>query len=221
MIPTWFLLRKFIFFHKVHSSQSPVNRLKFSPKAELQAKKVFRCAYLGRRKYYHSAIAFRTWFYSGHARERTFVFDLTVVITLKNKIHLVYYVLQIQDILHDDVFSTYTEFPGLLDYVESFVGPNIMGMHSMLINKPPGTSIHPPHQVSISAASCLFLLTHTRLTTQFGCSLVSRLTSKPCLFSIIYDWEIKYKMLLIIGSSLLPVPSGRPHCRQLDGYGES
>ncbi|CAG2056026.1 unnamed protein product [Timema podura] len=38
----------------------------------------------------------------------------------------------------------------LLDYVECFTGPNIMAIHTMLINKPPDsgkmTSIHPLHQ---------------------------------------------------------------------------
>lgn len=39
----------------------------------------------------------------------------------------------------------------MLDYIESFIGPNVMGMHSMFINKQPdiGTksSRHPVHQV--------------------------------------------------------------------------
>lgn len=38
----------------------------------------------------------------------------------------------------------------VLDYVECFTGPNIMAMHTMLINKPPDpgtrTSRHPMHQ---------------------------------------------------------------------------
>ena len=38
----------------------------------------------------------------------------------------------------------------MLDYVECFTGPNIMAMHTMLINKPPDpgtrTSRHPMHQ---------------------------------------------------------------------------
>ncbi|XP_077294009.1 phytanoyl-CoA dioxygenase, peroxisomal-like [Arctopsyche grandis] len=53
---------------------------------------------------------------------------------------------KVQDILYDNVFSLYTEYPKLLDVISSFTGPNIMGMHSMLINKPPGTTRHPPHQ---------------------------------------------------------------------------
>lgn len=39
----------------------------------------------------------------------------------------------------------------MLDYVENFIGQNVMGMHSMFINKQPdiGTksSRHPVHQV--------------------------------------------------------------------------
>ncbi|KAJ8680272.1 hypothetical protein QAD02_016059 [Eretmocerus hayati] len=57
---------------------------------------------------------------------------------------------KIQDILHDDVFREYFENKELLDVVENFIGPNIIGVHSMLIAKPPdvgsGSSRHPPHQ---------------------------------------------------------------------------
>jgi len=39
----------------------------------------------------------------------------------------------------------------MLDYIESFIGPNVMGMHSMFINKQPdigtNSSRHPVHQV--------------------------------------------------------------------------
>lgn len=38
-----------------------------------------------------------------------------------------------------------------MDVIESIIGPNITGAHSMLINKPPdadpGASLHPLHQV--------------------------------------------------------------------------
>ncbi|XP_058800341.1 phytanoyl-CoA dioxygenase, peroxisomal-like [Phymastichus coffea] len=57
---------------------------------------------------------------------------------------------KIQDILHDDVFREYFENKDLLDIVETFTGPNIVAVHSMLIAKPPdagaGSSRHPPHQ---------------------------------------------------------------------------
>ncbi|XP_008209757.1 phytanoyl-CoA dioxygenase, peroxisomal [Nasonia vitripennis] len=57
---------------------------------------------------------------------------------------------KIQDILHDEVFLEYFRNKELLDVVETFTGPNILGVHSMLIAKPPdvgsGSSRHPPHQ---------------------------------------------------------------------------
>ncbi|XP_011494693.1 PREDICTED: phytanoyl-CoA dioxygenase, peroxisomal-like [Ceratosolen solmsi marchali] len=57
---------------------------------------------------------------------------------------------KIQDIVEDKIFREYFAYKELLDVVESFIGPNIMAMHSMLIAKPPdigsGTSRHPPHQ---------------------------------------------------------------------------
>ncbi|KAK1906484.1 Phytanoyl-CoA dioxygenase peroxisomal [Dissostichus eleginoides] len=44
----------------------------------------------------------------------------------------------------------YCNLPQVLQYVECFTGPNIMAMHTMLINKPPDagkkTSRHPMHQ---------------------------------------------------------------------------
>uniref|UniRef100_A0A8D8W6G7 phytanoyl-CoA dioxygenase n=1 Tax=Cacopsylla melanoneura TaxID=428564 RepID=A0A8D8W6G7_9HEMI len=55
-----------------------------------------------------------------------------------------------QDFAYDDVFQTYIMHDKLLDIVESFIGPNIRAIHSMLINKPPDagtlTSRHPLHQ---------------------------------------------------------------------------
>jgi len=57
---------------------------------------------------------------------------------------------KIQDFVFDDVLFRYCQLPEILDYVECFTGPNIMAMHTMLINKPPDpgtlTSRHPLHQ---------------------------------------------------------------------------
>ncbi|RXG52656.1 Phytanoyl-CoA dioxygenase, peroxisomal, partial [Armadillidium vulgare] len=65
---------------------------------------------------------------------------------------------KIQDFVWDEVLSEHSRLPEasslfysfILDYVECFTGPNIMAMHTMLINKPPdpGTrsSRHPLHQ---------------------------------------------------------------------------
>lgn len=57
---------------------------------------------------------------------------------------------KIQDFINDDVLWHYCKTPQVIRYVEDFIGPNIMGMHTMLINKPPDpgtkTSRHPMHQ---------------------------------------------------------------------------
>lgn len=61
---------------------------------------------------------------------------------------------KVQDILFDDVFSQYTEDPGLLHVVSQLIPGDtkkiedvtLTAVHTMFINKPPGTSRHPPHQ---------------------------------------------------------------------------
>lgn len=57
---------------------------------------------------------------------------------------------KLQDFQWDDVLFGYCSLPEVLKYVKSFVGPNVMAMHTMLINKPPDpgtlTSRHPMHQ---------------------------------------------------------------------------
>ncbi|XP_021926899.1 phytanoyl-CoA dioxygenase, peroxisomal-like isoform X1 [Zootermopsis nevadensis] len=53
---------------------------------------------------------------------------------------------KLQDIVWEEVLSKYILHPKVLDYVECFTGPNIKAMHSMLINKPPYSGIHPLHQ---------------------------------------------------------------------------
>lgn len=61
--------------------------------------------------------------------------------------HLYY---KVQELFYDDIFWKYCTYPKLLDYVTCFIGQNITGIHSMLINKPPDTkslsSRHPLHQ---------------------------------------------------------------------------
>ncbi len=51
---------------------------------------------------------------------------------------------------YDPVLSGYCTQAGILEHVQSIIGPDIMAMHTMLINKPPdpGTksSRHPMHQ---------------------------------------------------------------------------
>ncbi|KAI4467307.1 phytanoyl-coa alpha-hydroxylase [Holotrichia oblita] len=57
---------------------------------------------------------------------------------------------KINDFLYDDVFIQYAACKELLDIVSSIIGNNITATHSMLINKPPGSSSdasrHPMHQ---------------------------------------------------------------------------
>ncbi|KAJ8708594.1 hypothetical protein PYW08_009976 [Mythimna loreyi] len=56
------------------------------------------------------------------------------------------YINKIQELLFDDVFSTYSEDPRLLHIVAQLIGDDVTAVNSMLINKPPGTNEHPPHQ---------------------------------------------------------------------------
>lgn len=44
---------------------------------------------------------------------------------------------KVQDLCWDEVFSKFIGHPRVLDVVENFTGPNVMAMHTMLINKPP------------------------------------------------------------------------------------
>ncbi|XP_004691162.1 PREDICTED: phytanoyl-CoA dioxygenase, peroxisomal [Condylura cristata] len=57
---------------------------------------------------------------------------------------------KVQDFQEDQELFRYCTLPEILKYVECFTGPNIMAMHTMLINKPPDsgkkTSRHPLHQ---------------------------------------------------------------------------
>ncbi|XP_071369153.1 phytanoyl-CoA dioxygenase, peroxisomal [Centroberyx affinis] len=57
---------------------------------------------------------------------------------------------KLQDFQEDPELFRYCALPQILQYVECFTGPNIMAMHTMLINKPPDagkkTSRHPMHQ---------------------------------------------------------------------------
>ncbi|KAJ6666427.1 hypothetical protein lerEdw1_000701 [Lerista edwardsae] len=68
-------------------------------------------------------------------------------------------VTKIQDFVYNEELFRYCTLPEILKYVECFIGPNIMAMHTMLINKPPDaakpaqitsagkkTSRHPMHQ---------------------------------------------------------------------------
>lgn len=57
---------------------------------------------------------------------------------------------KLQDYQDDPVLFSYCQHPAILPYVQSFVGPNVKSVHTMLINKPPDpgskSSRHPLHQ---------------------------------------------------------------------------
>ncbi|XP_032706662.1 phytanoyl-CoA dioxygenase, peroxisomal [Lontra canadensis] len=57
---------------------------------------------------------------------------------------------KIQNFQEDEELFRYCTLPEILKYVECFTGPDIMALHTMLINKPPDsgkkTSRHPLHQ---------------------------------------------------------------------------
>ncbi|KAF5283615.1 hypothetical protein FQR65_LT13821 [Abscondita terminalis] len=61
-----------------------------------------------------------------------------------------YVINKIQDFLYDEVFFKYVSYKPMIDIVQSIIGPNITGVNSMLINKPPDStkdsSRHPLHQ---------------------------------------------------------------------------
>ncbi|XP_026549229.1 phytanoyl-CoA dioxygenase, peroxisomal, partial [Notechis scutatus] len=57
---------------------------------------------------------------------------------------------KLQDFMFSEELFRYCTLPQIVKYVECFTGPDIMAMHTMLINKPPDTgkktSRHPLHQ---------------------------------------------------------------------------
>ena len=57
---------------------------------------------------------------------------------------------KVQDFCYDDELFEYCCLPEIVQYVKDLIGPNLMAMHTMLINKPPDTGLltsrHPLHQ---------------------------------------------------------------------------
>ncbi|RNA28319.1 phytanoyl- peroxisomal [Brachionus plicatilis] len=57
---------------------------------------------------------------------------------------------KVQDFCYDDELFEYCCLPEMVKYIQSIIGPNLMAMHTMLINKPPDTGLltsrHPLHQ---------------------------------------------------------------------------
>ncbi|KAF5306854.1 hypothetical protein FQA39_LY00084 [Lamprigera yunnana] len=91
-------------------------------------------------------------------------------------------VVQIQELLFDEVFFKYAAYKPLVDIVQSMIGSNITVFHSMLINKPPESTIdnsrHPMHQdllyMPLRPASSI-VTTWTameRVTKENGCLFV-------------------------------------------------
>lgn len=57
---------------------------------------------------------------------------------------------KVQDFCYDEELFEYCCLPELVNFVKGIIGPNLMAMHTMLINKPPDTGLltsrHPLHQ---------------------------------------------------------------------------
>ncbi|XP_005808084.1 phytanoyl-CoA dioxygenase, peroxisomal [Xiphophorus maculatus] len=107
---------------------------------------------------------------------------------------------KLQDFQEDPELFRYCALPQILKYVECFTGPNIMAMHTMLINKPPDagkkTSRHPMHQDlhyfpfrPTDRIVCAWTAME-RVTRQNGCLVVLPGTHKGALQEHDYpDWE--------------------------------
>jgi len=54
-------------------------------------------------------------------------------------------VYKLQDFVWDEDFFQYISYPKLMKYVECFTGPNVMAVHTMLINKPPDSGAKSTH----------------------------------------------------------------------------
>ncbi|XP_076008958.1 phytanoyl-CoA dioxygenase, peroxisomal [Genypterus blacodes] len=109
-------------------------------------------------------------------------------------------VTKIQDFQEDPELFRYCTLPEILQYVECFTGPNIMAMHTMLINKPPDagkkTSRHPMHQdlhyfpFRPSDSIVCSWTAMEKVTRQNGCLVVVPGTHEGTLLEHNYpDWE--------------------------------
>uniref|UniRef100_A0A1A8SM55 Phytanoyl-CoA dioxygenase, peroxisomal n=1 Tax=Nothobranchius rachovii TaxID=451742 RepID=A0A1A8SM55_9TELE len=107
---------------------------------------------------------------------------------------------KLQDFQECPELFRYCALPEILQYVECFTGPNIMAMHTMLINKPPDagkkTSRHPMHQDlhyfpfrPADRIVCAWTAME-RVNRQNGCLVVLPGTHKGTLQEHDYpDWE--------------------------------
>ncbi|RWS19883.1 phytanoyl-CoA dioxygenase: peroxisomal-like protein, partial [Leptotrombidium deliense] len=59
-------------------------------------------------------------------------------------------VYKLQELYFDEILFEYCKYDAILEYAECFAGPNLMAIHTMLINKPPDkgkkSTRHPLHQ---------------------------------------------------------------------------
>ncbi|XP_062862421.1 phytanoyl-CoA dioxygenase, peroxisomal [Trichomycterus rosablanca] len=109
-------------------------------------------------------------------------------------------VTKLQDYQEDQELFRYCTLPQILKYVECFTGPNIMAVHTMLINKPPDagkkTSRHPLHQDlhyfpfrPADRIVCAWTAME-KVTRQNGCLVVLPGSHKGSLLQHDYpDWE--------------------------------
>ncbi|KAM3832526.1 phytanoyl-CoA dioxygenase, peroxisomal isoform 1-T1 [Vipera latastei] len=107
---------------------------------------------------------------------------------------------KLQDFMWNEELFRYCTLPQVVKYVECFTGPDIMAMHTMLINKPPDTgkktSRHPLHQdlhyFSFRPADrivCAWTAME-RVDQRNGCLVVLPGSHKGCLKEHKYpDWE--------------------------------
>ncbi|XP_060550910.1 phytanoyl-CoA dioxygenase, peroxisomal-like isoform X2 [Pantherophis guttatus] len=107
---------------------------------------------------------------------------------------------KLQDFIYSEELFRYCTLPQILKYVECFTGPDIMAMHTMLINKPPDTgkktSRHPLHQDlhyfpfrPADRVVCAWTAMQ-KVDRTNGCLVVLPGTHKGCLKEHKYpDWE--------------------------------
>lgn len=104
---------------------------------------------------------------------------------------------KIQDFENDPVLDAYNTHPRLLDCVERLLGPNLLSIHCMLINKPPDVDgRHPLHQDLVyfpfrPADRVLGTWTALqRVTRENGCLVVGAGTHRgPLLEHENMDWD--------------------------------
>ena len=87
------------------------------------------------------------------------------------------------------MLSGYFYQPAILKYVECFTGPDIMAMHTMLINKPPDpgmlSSRHPMHQGII-----YYLFIHSIIIYRFQIFIIFHFDLLIVLYAHGLQWNM-------------------------------